>query len=120
MAAWEEAIPSVLLPIGISFFVFHAISYIVDVWRKDTPATRNLADFAAFIMLFPHLIAGPVLRYKDLAWQFHNRRHGRDLFSEGAFRFMAGFAKKVLIADTVAGLADAAFAPPAGESSTRR
>jgi alginate O-acetyltransferase complex protein AlgI len=99
----------VLLPIGISFFVFHAISYIVDVWRKDTPATHNLFDFAAFITLFPHLIAGPVLRYKDLAWQFKNRRHGWDLFSEGCHRFMAGFAKKVLIADTVAPLADAAF-----------
>ena len=100
----------VLLPIGISFFVFHAISYIVDVWRRDTPPTRNLLDFAAFITLFPHLIAGPVLRYKDLAWQFQNRRHGWDLFSEGCYRFMCGFAKKVLIADSVAPLADAAFA----------
>jgi alginate O-acetyltransferase complex protein AlgI len=100
----------VILPIGVSFFVFHAISYIVDVWRRDTPATRNLADFVAFIMLFPHLIAGPVLKYKDLSWQFKNRRHDIHIFSEGAFRFMAGFAKKVLIADTVAPLADAAFA----------
>lgn len=100
----------VILPIGISFFVFHGISYIVDVWRRDTAATKNPFDFAAFITLFPHLIAGPVLRYKDLAWQFHNRRHSFDLFSEGAYRFMSGFAKKVLIADTVAPLADAAFA----------
>ncbi len=100
----------VLLPIGVSFFVFHAISYIVDVWRNDTPATHNLFDFAAFITLFPHLIAGPVLRYKDLAWQFMSRTHSVDTFSEGAYRFMAGFAKKVLIADTIAPLADAAFA----------
>jgi alginate O-acetyltransferase complex protein AlgI len=100
----------VLLPIGISFFVFHGISYIVDVWRQDTPATRNFFDFAAFITLFPHLIAGPVLRYKDLAWQFKNRHHGPDIFSEGAYRFMLGFSKKVLIADTVAPLSDAAFA----------
>lgn len=99
----------VILPIGISFFIFHAISYIVDVWRRDTPATHNLFDFAAFITLFPHLIAGPVLRYKDLAWQFAKRKHSLDTFSEGAYRFMAGFAKKVLIADTVAPLADAAF-----------
>lgn len=107
------AVPSgwlgVLLPIGISFFVFHSISYIVDVWRRDTPATRNLFDFAAFITLFPHLIAGPVLRYKDLAWQFANRRHTLALFSEGAYRFMSGFAMKVLVADSVAPLADAAF-----------
>lgn len=99
----------VILPIGVSFFVFHAISYLVDVWRKDTPATRNLFDFAAFIMLFPHLIAGPVLRYKDLAWQFSKRIHSLEAFSEGTYRFMAGFAKKVLIADSVAPLADAAF-----------
>lgn len=100
----------ILLPIGISFFVFHGISYITDVWRRDTPATRKLFDFAAFVMLFPHLIAGPVLRYKDLAWQFHNRAHTHDTFAEGAYRFMLGFAKKALIADTVAPLADAAFA----------
>jgi alginate O-acetyltransferase complex protein AlgI len=104
------ALVHVILPIGVSFFVFHAISYIVDVWRKDTPATKSLTDFAAFIMLFPHLIAGPVLKYKDLSWQFKNRRHSMALFSEGAYRFMAGFAKKVLIADSVAPLADTAFA----------
>jgi len=105
-----SGIVEVLLPIGISFFVFHAISYIVDVWRQDTPATKNLFDFAAFITLFPHLIAGPVLRYKDLAWQFTSRTHSVDKFSEGAYRFMCGFAKKVLIADSIAPLADAAFA----------
>src|SRR2546422_855430 len=86
--------------------VILGISYIVDVWRQDTPPTKSLFDFAAFITLFPHLIAGPVLRYKDLAWQFQNRRHGLDNFSEGAYRFMLGFAKKVLIADIVAPLAD--------------
>lgn len=105
----DAGLVNVLLPIGVSFFIFHGISYIVDVWRKDTPATRNLFDFASFIMLFPHLIAGPVLRYKDLAWQFRNREHSAAIFSEGALRFMLGFAKKVLIADTVAPLADAAF-----------
>ena len=109
-ANFPEEFAHVILPIGISFFVFHAISYIVDVWRKDTPPTKSLFDFAAFITLFPHLIAGPVLRYKDLAWQFVSRKHSMDTFSEGAYRFMAGFAKKVLIADTIAPLADAAFA----------
>ncbi len=101
---------SIVLPIGISFIIFHAISYIVDVFRKDTPASRNLMDFAAFIMMFPHLIAGPVLRYKDLAAQFLHRTHSLSHFSEGAYRFMSGFAKKVLIADMAAPLADAAFA----------
>ncbi|MCB9979462.1 MAG: MBOAT family protein [Rhodospirillales bacterium] len=105
-----QDVARVLLPIGISFFVFHAISYIVDIYRRDARPVKHFADFAAFMTLFPQLVAGPVLRFKDLAWQFENREHSLDKFSEGARRFMIGFAKKVLIADTVAPLADAAFA----------
>lgn len=105
-----SGIVEIFLPIGISFVVFHAISYLVDVWRKDVPATRRLIDFSAFFMLFPHVVAGPVLRYKDLAAQFLYRQHNMTLFGEGAYRFMAGFAQKVLIADMVAPLADKAFA----------
>ena len=100
----------VILPIGISFYIFQAISYIIDVYRGDTPATRNLVDFAAFIALFPQLIAGPVLRYKDIAWQFQKRHHSWSNFSEGAQRFMVGFIKKVVIADTLAPIVDAGFA----------
>lgn len=100
----------VLLPIGISFYVFHAISYIVDVYRGDAEPSRRFADFAAFIALFPQLVAGPVLRYKDLAAQFAERSHTLDKFSEGATRFMRGFVKKVFIADSIAPLADNAFA----------
>lgn len=114
-----QDVARVLLPIGISFFVFHAISYIVDIYRRDARPVRHFADFAAFMTLFPQLVAGPVLRFKDLAWQFENREHSLDKFSEGARRFMIGFAKKVLIADTVAPLADAAFAlenPSAGDA----
>jgi Predicted membrane protein involved in D-alanine export len=85
---------NVLLPIGISFYIFESISYIIDVYRGDTPATRNLIDFAAFVAIFPHLIAGPVLRFRDLADQFNNRTHTLDKFSEGATRFMQGFIKK--------------------------
>ncbi len=99
----------VLLPIGLSFFIFHAISYLVDVYRKEEPPTRNLLDFAAFIALFPHLIAGPVLKYNLLAGQFRARTHTVEKFSYGATRFMTGFAKKVLIADTVAPLVTACF-----------
>lgn len=101
---------AILLPIGISFYVFQAISYIVDVYRGDTAATRDPVAFAAFIALFPQLIAGPVLRYRDLAHQFESRRHGVDLFAEGALRFMQGFVKKVFIADSVAPLVDQGFA----------
>lgn len=102
----------ILLPIGLSFFVFHAISYIIDVYRREEPATHNPLDFAAFIALFPHLIAGPVLKYNLLADQFRNRTHTLEKFSYGATRFMTGFAKKVLIADTIAPLVTATFSQP--------
>ncbi len=102
----------VLLPIGLSFYIFHAISYLVDIHRRTAPPARNLIDFAAFIALFPHLVAGPVLRYHLLAEQFRSRVHSPDRFARGAMRFMIGFCKKVLIADSVAPLADAAFAAP--------
>ena len=71
----------VLLPIGLSFFIFHAISYLVDVYREEEPPTHNLLDFAAFIALFPHLIAGPVLKYNLLAGQFRSRTHTLEKFS---------------------------------------
>ena len=100
----------VILPIGISFYIFQAISYIIDVYRKDTPATESLIDFAAFIALFPQLIAGPVLRYKDVVNQFKARTHTMDKFGEGCQRFMLGFAKKVIIADSIAPLVDQGFA----------
>jgi alginate O-acetyltransferase complex protein AlgI len=100
----------VLLPIGISFYIFQAISFLIDIHRKDAPHPNSFWDFAAFISLFPQLIAGPILRYKDVAEQFHTRTHSMDLFAEGAYRFMIGFAQKILIADSVAPMADAAFA----------
>ena len=102
----------ILLPIGLSFFIFHAISYLVDVYREEEPPTHNFLDFAAFIALFPHLIAGPVLKYNLLAGQFRARTHTLEKFSYGATRFMTGFAKKVLIADSIAPLVKAAFETP--------
>jgi len=99
----------VLLPIGISFYVFQAISYLVDVHRGDAPPEKSLVSFAAFISLFPQLIAGPVLRYKDLADQFQQREHSLDRFAEGARRFMVGFCMKVLVADVAAPVADHIF-----------
>ncbi|MDP3845017.1 MAG: MBOAT family protein [Pseudomonas sp.] len=100
----------ILLPIGISFYIFESISYIIDVYRGDTPATHNLIDFAAFVAIFPHLIAGPVLRFRDLAEQFNHRTHTVDKFAEGCTRFMQGFIKKVFIADSLAPIADHCFA----------
>ncbi len=99
-----------ILPIGISFHIFQCISFLIDIHRKDAVPPKKISDFLAFMTLFPQLIAGPVLRYKDLAEQFTSRIHSFDMFSRGAYRFMLGFAKKVLIADTVADLVDKSFA----------
>jgi alginate O-acetyltransferase complex protein AlgI len=107
-AVWQ-----VILPIGISFYLFQATSYLVDVYRGDVPAAKRYVDLAAYISLFPQLIAGPIIRYKDIGRQIASRDHTWEKFSKGAFRFMIGFCKKVLVADTVATLTDAVFALPA-------
>ena len=114
LAAGFDAIgwTKVILPIGLSFYIFHAISYLVDIYRREAPPARDLVDFAAFIALFPHLVAGPVLRYHLLAEQFRSRIHSLERFARGSQVFMVGFCMKVLVADTVAPLADAAFALP--------
>ena len=101
---------SIILPIGISFLSFQSISYIVDVARGDAPPARNLVDFLAFSSLFPQLIAGPVLRYRDLADQFQDRVHSLAIFALGVRRFVIGLAMKLLVADTIAPLADRMFA----------
>ena len=101
-----------ILPIGVSFYVFHSISYLVDVYRGDAKPPRSFFDFAAFIALFPQLVAGPILRFKDLAHQFEHRTHTPELFADGMARFTIGLGKKVLIADSIAPLADLAFATP--------
>lgn len=102
--------PDIILPIGLSFLTFQCISYVIDVARGDAPPARNIWDFLAFSTLFPQLIAGPVLRYKDLAEQFLDRRHSLPLFLSGVRRFAMGLAMKILIADSVAPLVDRHFA----------
>lgn len=109
---FDWAMYHVILPIGISFYNFQAISYIIDIYRKDVEPAPRFVDFAAYNSLFPQLIAGPVLRYSDLAGQFVKRIHTLDKFNYGAVRFSTGLAKKVLIADSVAPIADAMFAIP--------
>ncbi len=106
----DITIPAIILPIGISFHTFQSISYIIDVARRDAPPARRLVDFLAFGSLFPQLIAGPVLRYKDLAEQFETRVHSAEKFVEGIGRFGQGLAMKLLIADNVSPLADRVFA----------
>ncbi len=102
-----------ILPIGISFYIFQSVSYLIDVYRRDTPATRNFIDLAAFKALFPQLVAGPILRFRDLAGQFKHREHSLQKFADGTALFTIGLAKKVLIADSIAPLANAVFSNPA-------
>ncbi|HEX3701928.1 MAG TPA: MBOAT family protein [Vicinamibacterales bacterium] len=105
-------VPRVLLPIGISFFTFHAISYVVDVYRRDATAQKSPVHAALYLLLFPQLIAGPIIRYRDLADQLARRIVTLDDFAAGVRRFIIGLAKKVLIANVVAGPADKIFALP--------
>ena len=87
------------LPIGISFYTFQSISYAVDVYRGDTKAQRNIIDFGAYVALFPQLIAGPIVRYVDIARELERRQESREDVASGAFHFLIGLGKKVLIAN---------------------
>lgn len=89
----------VALPIGISFYTFQILSYTIDVYRGTVPAQKNLIDFGAYVALFPQLIAGPIVRYADIAAQLKNRTHSVDMAAEGTRRFMIGLGKKILIAN---------------------
>jgi alginate O-acetyltransferase complex protein AlgI len=103
------ALATIPLPLGISFFTFHSISYVVDLYRKNASAQRRVDSFGLYILLFPQLIAGPIIRYKDIATQITQRgRHCAD-FVEGVRRFIIGLGKKVLIANTLGGVADQIF-----------
>jgi alginate O-acetyltransferase complex protein AlgI len=105
-------VPRVLLPIGISFFTFHAISYVIDVYRRDATAQKSPVHAALYLLLFPQLIAGPIIRYRDLADQLAQRIVTLDSFAYGVRRFIIGLGKKVLIANVVAAPADRMFGLP--------
>ena len=98
------------LPIGISFFTFQTMSYTIDVYRKDAPAQRNIVNFGAFVTMFPQLIAGPIVKYKTVAEDLNHRVHSTENFALGVRRFCVGFAKKVLLANSVGALWDASLA----------
>jgi len=102
------------LPLGISFFTFHALSYVIDIYRREAAALRNPIDYALYISFFPQSIAGPIVRYHDVSEQLTNRRTTLELFASGAQQFVLGLGKKMLLANTLAGPADAIFALPAG------
>ncbi len=91
----------IALPIGISFYTFQILSYTIDVYRGNVPAQKNPIHFAAYVALFPQLIAGPIVRYADIAEQLENREHSVDMAADGIRRFMIGLGKKILIANVM-------------------
>ena len=106
------AIPSIALPIGISFYTFHALSYVIDVYRGDAPVQRNPLTLGLYISLYSQLIAGPIIRYHDVVHQLDERSVDRADFAYGVERFIVGLGKKVLLANSLAGPADLIFSIP--------
>lgn len=102
-------LPEIIMPLGVSFVTFHLISYVFDVYRKEIKAEKNILNFGLYILMFPHLIAGPIVRYKDIGVQIKKRQVSKDLLAEGIRRFVQGLAKKVLIANVMAANADQIF-----------
>ena len=111
--SWEH----VVLPLGISFFIFQAMSYTIDVYRGDVPPARDPVAFACYITMFPQLVAGPIVRYLDVANQLRCRTISAEKMASGIRRFIIGLAKKVLVANQMAILADQSFALSSTEIS---
>ena len=102
-------VPQITLPIGISFFTFQAFSYVIDVYRNDGEMQKNPLNVGLYVSFFPQLIAGPIVRYQTVANEIKHRRETRADFTSGVERFIVGFLKKVMLANTMAVIADAAF-----------
>jgi len=99
----------VVLPIGISFYTFHSLTYIIDLYRRHATPAKSFTDFSAFVALFPDLVAGPIIRYKTLAAQLAFREHTLQRFTSGITLFILGFSKKILLANPCGHVADAVF-----------
>ena len=113
----QVVINHIPLPLGISFYTFHSLSYLIDVYRKDVRAERNLRDLAVYISMFPQLVAGPIIRYKMIANEIHTPVISIDRAAAGLRIFAIGLSQKVLIANTVAASADQIFALPTEQLS---
>ena len=98
------------MPIGISFYTFQAMSYLIDVYRREVPAQKDVYKLALYIVLFPQLVAGPIVKYHDVCEQIDNRTIEFKNVIIGFKRFITGLAKKVLIANTLAEVVDKIFA----------
>src|SRR5687768_8022748 len=109
MGTRQFAVMQVILPIGISFYTFHSLTYIIDLYRGDARTAKSLSSFSAFVALFPTLVAGPIIRYKMLAEQLRERDHTPPRFASGVAIFIIGFAKKILLANPCGEVADAVF-----------
>ena len=105
------------LPIGISFYTFQTMSYTIDVYKRTAPVQKNIISFGTYVVMFPQLIAGPIVRYTTIADQLNTRKEGYDKFSQGITRFCCGLAKKVLLANNIGYLWDTIQAVPQGELS---
>lgn len=100
---------NVLLPIGISFFILQKISYVIDVYRETEKPFYNFSDYILYLLFFPQLIAGPIVRFHEVASQIRNRNHSGEIFFNGIWRFSLGFGKKVIIANTMGKIVDQVF-----------
>lgn len=112
------SVPKIVLPLAISFFTFHAISYNVDIFRKKSKAQKNPFQLLLYFLFFPHLLAGPIVRYHTIVDQLTNRIIGLDGFTSGIQRFILGLAKKVLIADKLSPIANEIFSIPTDHLGT--
>jgi alginate O-acetyltransferase complex protein AlgI len=109
------AAPVIILPIGISFFTFQAISYLVDVYRREFPPATGYFDFAVYHTLFPQLVAGPIVRYGEVRDALHHRSLDMPRITQGAYRFCLGFGKKIVLADNLGTVTDQIMHLPASE-----
>lgn len=112
VGAARIVVSPIALPIGISFYTFHAISYLIDVYRRNAKPSGSIVEFSLYIMLFPQLVAGPIIRYKDVYTQLGKRPSSIEDVSAGIVRFTMGLSKKVLIANQLGLVADAGFNVP--------
>lgn len=114
----EIPVPEIVLPIGISFFTFQMMSYVVDVYRRDVAIQRSYYKLLLYIMFFPQIIAGPIVKYHDINEQIDDRDMNVEKVAKGINRFIVGLAKKILIANAVGEAVDAIYSLPSNEITT--
>ncbi|MDO4540525.1 MAG: MBOAT family protein [Syntrophomonadaceae bacterium] len=119
LLAANLAVRELPLPIGISFYTFQMLSYVIDVYREDVKAQKNILNLALYVAMFPQLIAGPIVRYNTIENQLENRQESLPDFVAGLRRFVIGLGKKVIIANQMGIIADAVFTAPSGDMGTQ-